>query len=134
MLVTPVCLSFMRLQSSAKRNSSLLIALGSPRTSTMMTLNSLPVDILCLICAHCDSDALKALATTCQTVSDPALRTLWCSLQSFGLLIYTLPPDAWRCVEEVADSQVQVEMPKRHTLVSVLGFIGIMLVLPVTLH
>ncbi|KAI0714599.1 hypothetical protein C8Q76DRAFT_430477 [Earliella scabrosa] len=106
-------LTLMRLQSSAKRNSSCSLALGSPRTSTMMTLNSLPVDILCLICAHCDSDALKALATTCQTVSDPALRTLWCSLQSFGLLIYTLPPDAWRCVEEVADSQVQVE---RHTL------------------
>ncbi|KAI0714598.1 hypothetical protein C8Q76DRAFT_727326 [Earliella scabrosa] len=69
----------------------------------MTILSSLPLDVLYLICVHCDSNSLTQLAATCQALSNPALEFLWNSLDSFATLIYTLPSDAWRHVEEAVD-------------------------------
>ena len=47
------------------------------------------------ICGFCNKPVLRTLAVTSRTLSEPALRCLWATLDAFVPLLYTLPRDAW---------------------------------------
>jgi hypothetical protein len=59
-------------------------------------------ELICIIFELVSSNRdIVALALTCKTFRDPALRTLWAKLPSFDPLVRCLPNDIWK--EEVKE-------------------------------
>ncbi|KAI0370086.1 hypothetical protein BV20DRAFT_317594 [Pilatotrama ljubarskyi] len=79
-------------------------------------------DVLSSICDYCDRDTLVQLSRTCRTLSTPAFRHIWHTLNGFVPLFETLPQDALEYYNESLDHSVRVTPVQLSLTIKVLSF------------